>query len=453
MIHKVSILPFVIHIRNKMWKNEIRESLPLSLLLINSVVWFSVSWFVIEDLIKEAPFNNVLLVSSSYFGALLLSAVIGATLLSKKLRGKRPLLSWVLLGAVACVLSAVLAPERNSINLVFVSLPLGALAGLGIPTCLALFSKVSRSMNRGRYGGIAFFLIQAFTVLIFMPVSSANMDYQFLVLAAWRLVGVLCVFFWMPHEGVAEERQIRLLGIIRERTFFLYFVPWFLFAIVNFVEQPLLEHYFGVDSYNLYMMAGILITSVSALLGGALCDFKGRKVSGVLGFILLGIGYAFLTLLEGTKVSQILWTLFVGVAWGLLYVTFVLVVWGDISEGKTREKYYLLGGMPFLLSNLISVLVKPFVEIIPIAASFSLASFFLFLAILPMLYAPETLSEKVLKKRELKNYIEKAQKEATKAMRNEEEENKQCENENDEWEIDVNQEDSEKATELAEKYY
>ena len=201
------------------------------------------------------------------------------------------------------------------------------------------------------------------------------------------------------------------------------------------------------------MMAGILITSVSALLGGALCDFKGRKVSGVLGFILLGIGYAFLTLLERTQVSQILWTLFVGVAWGLLYVTFVLVVWGDISEGRTREKYYLLGGMPFLLSNLISVLVKPFVEIIPITASFSLASFFLFLAILPMLYAPETLSEKVLKKRELKNYIEKAQKEATKAMRNEEEENKQCENENDDWEIDVNQEDSEKATELAEKYY
>ncbi len=434
-----------------MWKNEIRKSLPL-LLLINSVVWFSVSWFVIEGLIEETSFNNVLLVSSSYFGALLVSAVIGATLLNKKLREKRPLLLWVLLGAVACVVSAALAPERNSINLFLVALPLGALAGLGIPNCLALFSKVSKSKNRGRNGAIAFFLIQALTVLIFMPISSANMDYQFLVLAAWRLGGVLCVFFWMPHEGLAKESQIQLLSIIRERTFFLYFVPWFLFAIVNFVEQPILEHYFGVDLYSLYMMAGILITSVSAFLGGALCDFKGRKVSGILGFILLGIGYAFLTLLPGTQVSQILWALFVGVAWGLLYVTFILVVWGDISEGKTREKYYLLGGMPFLLSNLISVLVKPFVEVIPITASFSLASFFLFLAILPLLYAPETLPEKVMKNRELKNYIEKAQKEAAKAMRKEEE-SKQCENENDEWEFEVKQEDSEKATELAEKYY
>jgi MFS family permease len=317
-----------------MWKTEIRGSLSSLLLLINSVVWFSVSWFVIEGLMGEASVNTVLLVSSSYFGALLVSAIIGATLLNKKLREKRPLLSWVLLGAVACVLSAALAPERNSINLVFVSIPLGALAGLGIPTCLALFSKVTRTKSRGRNGAIAFFLIQAFTVLIFMPISSANMDYQFLVLAAWRLVGVLCVLFWMPHEGVAEERQIQLLDIIRERTFFLYFIPWFLFTIVNFVEQPLLEHYFGAELYNLYMMAGILIISVSAFLAGAICDFKGRKVSGILGFILLGISYAFLTLLPETQVSQILWVLLVGVAWGLLYVTFILVVWGDISEGK-----------------------------------------------------------------------------------------------------------------------
>jgi hypothetical protein len=66
--------------------------------------------------------------------------------------------------------------------------------------------------------------------------------------------------------------------------------------------------------------------------------------------------------------------------------------------------------MPFLLSNLISALVRPFVEVVPITASFSLASFFLFLAILPLLYAPETLPEKVMKNRELKSYIEKAQK-------------------------------------------
>jgi hypothetical protein len=40
----------------------------------------------------------------------------------------------------------------------------------------------------------------------------------------------------------------------------------------------------------------------------------------------------------------------------------------------------------------------------------SIASFFLFLAVIPLFYAPETLPEKEIKERELKGYIEKAKK-------------------------------------------
>ena len=92
------------------------------------------------------------------------------------------------------------------------------------------------------------------------------MDFRFLFLAAWRLVGILGIFFLAPHGKVFEEHKVRLLGIIRKRTVYLFFVPWFLFTIVNFVEQPLVEHYFGAELYNQYMMAGILVTSLSAFL-------------------------------------------------------------------------------------------------------------------------------------------------------------------------------------------
>ena len=108
--------------------------------------------------------------------------------------------------------------------------------------------------------------------------------------------------------------------------------------------------------------------------------------------------------------------------------------------------------MPFLLSNLIEVLVRPFVELIPIAASFSLASLFLFLAVLPLVIAPETLPEKVIKERELKTYLEKAQKEAAKAQEKEAK-NEQQENGDAEVEFEVNPEDYEEALKEAEKYY
>jgi hypothetical protein len=43
-------------------------------------------------------------------------------------------------------------------------------------------------------------------------------------------------------------------------------------------------------------------------------------------------------------------------------------------------------------------------------AAFSFASFFLFLAVIPLIYAPETLPEKRIKERELREYVEKAKK-------------------------------------------
>jgi hypothetical protein len=45
---------------------------------------------------------------------------------------------------------------------------------------------------------------------------------------------------------------------------------------------------------------------------------------------------------------------------------------------------------------------------------FTFASFFLFIAILPLVYAPETLPEKIMKEKDLKFYVEKAQKIAQK---------------------------------------
>jgi MFS family permease len=431
-----------------MWKARSRAMLPSLFLLINSITWFSLTWFVIRDLLIGASLNTTLLVSISYFGALSLSATIGATLLYKKLRGKTSLMLWILFGATTCIVSAALVPENNLVTLVFMSVTLGASAGLGIPTCLGIFADNSELKRRGIIGGLMFFGIQAATVLIYVPIIDVASNYQFLALGALRFIAIASVLFLKPKENLTEERITPLLNIIRERTFILYFIPWFLFTIINFLEQPLLELHFGPELYSLLTLALMLVFSVSALVGGAICDFKGRKFTGILGFILLGLSYALLSLLPESLLSQITYVLFDGIAWGFLYVTFIFVVWGDISEKKVRERYYLLGCMPFLFSNLIEVLVRPFVASIPIAASFSLASLFLFMGILPLVFAPETLPEEVIKKRELKTYLEKAQEEAKKAQKKEAENTSR---ENADAEVEFKVEDFEEVLKDAEK--
>jgi hypothetical protein len=393
----------------KMWKTKIGEASPPLFLLVNTLACFNLTWLVIQDLLRDSSFNEVLTVSASYYVAIITSGVIGAILLYKRLRERKSLLCWILLGTCLCIFSALLTAEKTLLSLVIMAFILGSSLGVGIPACLTFFADYSKIESRGRIGGIVFFAVQSLTVAIYVLISELHITTSFFVLAAWRLAGMVSVLSYKPLGEVLTESIVPSLRVvIKERLFVLYFIPWFLFSLVNFVEIPLLEQFFGQELLGIYMLVVIVISSISAFLGGIICDFKGRKVASITGFILLGICYAVLNIFPEVYFAKILFMLFEGIAWGILYVVFIFVVWGDISDGKVREGYYLLGEMPFLLSGLIQVLVQPFVKVIPIYASFSLASFFLFLAILPLLYALETLPEKEIKTRELRDYIEKA---------------------------------------------
>jgi hypothetical protein len=99
-----------------------------------------------------------------------------------------------------------------------------------------------------------------------------------------------------------------------------------------------------------------------------------------------------------------------GITWGLFASVFFMALWGDLGKNHEKEKYYALGGLPYLLAGFLPILIKPYASDIPAVTAFSLASFFLFLAVIPLMYAPETLPEKKIKERELKQYIEKAKK-------------------------------------------
>jgi len=85
----------------------------------------------------------------------------------------------------------------------------------------------------------------------------------------------------------------------------------------------------------------------------------------------------------------------------------LMTIWGDVAMGRSSEKYYALGSLPFLFSLFIQFSIANFISsaVLPTAV-FSFASLFLFLAIFPLAYAPETLLN--LKERELKSYVEKA---------------------------------------------
>ena len=73
---------------------------------------------------------------------------------------------------------------------------------------------------------------------------------------------------------------------------------------------------------------------------------------------------------------------FDGAAWGMFAAVFFMTLWGDLSEGFQEEKYYVLGGLPYLLAGFLPILITPFVDSIQPYEAFTVASFFLFVAVI-----------------------------------------------------------------------
>ena len=99
---------------------------------------------------------------------------------------------------------------------------------------------------------------------------------------------------------------------------------------------------------------------------------------------------------------------------GLIYSLIPNQQFGAIlREDRSSEKYYVLGVLPYLFSTFAGSTLGAYMsQVVSETTVFSFAAFFLFSATLPLFYAPETLSEKVLKDMDLMSYVEKAKKKA-----------------------------------------
>lgn len=169
---------------------------------------------------------------------------------------------------------------------------------------------------------------------------------------------------------------------------------------------------------------------------------------------MLGIGYAVLGLYQTELFGSIIYAILDGVAWGIFYVLFIFTLWGDLAQNRNSDKFYFLGALPFVSSYFIQLVFSPILEGLIPSTIFSFASVFLFLAVLPLIYAPETLPEKLMKDRDLKSYIENAKKKAQKESKNVHKKEKPNADNNDE-KPPKSEEDKEyqDAVKLAEKYY
>jgi hypothetical protein len=295
-----------------------------------------------------------------------------------------------------------------------VSLFLGVALGFGMPVCMGYFTNGGSIGSRGRVGGVTL-LVSGIGIVAFGFLEIGNLFVIGVILGIWRVLGLL-VFLWARNLKMTtkKEKTISYGELIKKRSFIFYFLPWIMFSSVNYLAAPMGSSF--SEEYPILAVVQFLSMGVAAILGGIFVDSIGRKPVAIAGFAMLGSGTAVVGFFGATGIILYFNALIDGVAWGFLLVLFIMTLWGDLSHNCSSEKYYALGVMPFFFSRLLEITIGSFISEITISFSalFSLAAFFLFLAVLPLAFAPETLPEKVRKEKELNFYVEKAQETAQK---------------------------------------
>jgi MFS family permease len=382
-----------------------REFFLVFTLLFNAFTWYYMTLVLMEGIPSYLDaFRSVFYIAA-------IGSSIAGSILSERFRRLHILYFWMVIGTVVPIqLTMVNAMPIAYIAIIFMLL--GISFGLGMPSSLAYLAEYTTVENRGRISAIVFLFVNLSAFPLAIMLALVDIATASIILSVWRGMGLALFVLVKPPEQnhTTMHKRTPISAPFRDKAFTLYLIPWLMFGIIDTLEKSLLKDFVGADFYRLTYTLTPLIASFSMLIAGFLSDKIGRKRVVMYGFVSLGVAYA---IIGTAPMAQLAWDFYLfveAVSTGILWITFILILWGDLSTHDSREKYYVIGSMPFLVTAAIPLSLVPLSGFLPVNTAFSLASFFLFLAVLPLMYAPETLPQKRIELQRLRGYLEQAKK-------------------------------------------
>jgi MFS family permease len=389
-----------------------RIALTNILLITNALVWYYYTLAILQESIHKMAldYSATLLLWSIHFAGITFSALAGASSL-KKLKERTTFLTIWMMSGVASSLTLMVVNIADVLGVLALSLIFGIAFAWGMPNCMGYYTANVRIENRGRLGGIIL-LFSLFGMFLLGITAVENIVLHALILAVWRFSGLAVFLLIKPPEKHMEENIDTTYRVIfSQRSFILYLTPWIMFSLAGYLILPVQSNVLGRSLIDFLMVIENVLGGIFAVVGGFILDTVGRKRVALAGFIMLGVSYSILGIYPESVFSWYFYTVVDGIAWGVLFVVFVITIWGDLSYGAPSDKYYAVGVLPFFISKFLQLIIGEYVAaMVPPYAIFSFTAFFLFLAVFPLMYAPETLPEKKIRERELRQYIEKAKK-------------------------------------------
>ncbi len=400
-----------------------RQFLAVTFLLSGTLAWFffSFAWLdafiarISSDWVSVVPGGGTLLrflstygASALYFASAGVSALVGAAI-SHKVNRRSLLFSWIMLGVVT---SLLLIFMQGIFFAILARILLGISLGFGYPACLAfLASESTVPEERARVAGATFFI--AFVlVIIFNSILSAS-GLGVVGAAIFAAILRLASFFGLKLD-LAKAQKIAAgvkVSVLKRKNFLFYTIPWIMFNMANgliaFVTLGLYNDPVYAEAVNMGNPIHFLAAGLFALLGGLVADRLGRRQPVVFGLILLGVSFALLGIFT-SPITLLFYLVVSGGAWGFLMTVYSAIP-GDLSVASVREKYYAIATViPLLMYMSLTTTANLFgTTVFAGALAKYIEHSHSFVSIIPVIRAPECLSESKMRERELKEHMER----------------------------------------------
>ncbi len=333
-----------------------------------------------------------------FYGFLALSAVVGS-MISEKVDRRKLFLLWITFGVLTTSSFAIF--QGLVLTLVNSAL-VGASFGLIFPSCYALLTDYTVSEDRARVFGVVFFASFITIILAFISFSLLPMGLteKIMICLLLRILSFSVLLLDPCKRAVGKTESWR--AILTRRDFVFYLLPWLIFNISDGLTK-----FLKIETSPIGLVLQYVCSLVFAFLAGVMADWFGRKQPMIIGLVMLGISY----ILLGLTPSELSWSLVMitsGVAWGLIVISYSAVL-GDLATSGSKERYFAVGGImnSFVVQMIFWILARSLDISVPVSVLSAVVSIILFISIIPVLRAKETLSGSRIRAKKMKHYIDK----------------------------------------------
>lgn len=388
----------------------------IGIVAVNSgiLAWFFFFVVYSQELFL-APTTTLQHISEAFFlGFGGIFAIIGSVVSQRFNRNK--LLFFSITLAIISTASILLVQGTSFILLT--SIILGISLGLGYPVSAILILSKSIDDERGKISGfiilLTFILIVSGIILI--TIFEENLFLLIILLMVIRSISYVALRTKdkeiLNRMSGKDQRNLSWSSVLRIREFKLYMFPWIMFNVASGLASFVTLGLSDLPNYAPYISLATPIryaaTAFFGIVVGILADRIGRKKPIIVSLIALGFSFSFLAFVPSPETVFIYLTIS-GAAWGMLMVLYLALL-GDLSRmyKSSGEKLYALGSfIPLIIYMFLPPIPQMLNITLPATILPAILSMIMFVSIMPVYNAADTLAESTKKSRKMKDYTEK----------------------------------------------